>query len=86
MKDGKLFYILIPILGIFRQKFYYDTKLERIKKVGVMATSSHYQCIHLECLTKAATTLTSMINYGEYRKKPTGSPNRGFHGQLNIYQ
>jgi hypothetical protein len=50
-----------------------------------MATSSHYQCIHQEWLTKATAAFTIMINYGEYRENPTGSLNRGFHGQLNIY-
>jgi hypothetical protein len=50
-----------------------------------MATSSQYQSIHLEWLTKATTTFISMINCGEYREKPTGSLNREFHGQLNIY-
>ena len=40
MKDGELLQILIPILIIVIQKYYCNTELERIKKEGVMATSS----------------------------------------------
>jgi hypothetical protein len=38
MKDGELLHILIPILKIFRQKYYCNTECERIEKDGVMAT------------------------------------------------